>query len=127
MTSRSLIEVKGSAQLARSLRKAGADAKDLKAVNRKAASLVVPAAQGQAPVKSGRLTKTIRAGATQKAGIIRAGRASVPYAGPIHWGWPGHHIKPHPYLADAAKATEPAWVNLYENEIKRIIEQVQGS
>lgn len=127
MANRSLIEVKGSAQLARSLRKAGADAKDLKAVNRKAADLVVPAAQSQVPVRSGRLAKTIRAGATQKAGVIRAGRASVPYAGPIHWGWPGHHIKPHPYLADAAKATGPAWVNLYETEIKRIIEQVQGA
>ena len=127
MANRSLIEVKGSAQLARSLRKAGADAKDLKAVNRKAADLVVPAAQSQVPVRSGRLAKTIRAGATQKAGVIRAGRASVPYAGPIHWGCPGHHIQPHPYLADAAKATEPAWVNLYETEIKRIIEQVQGA
>jgi len=127
VANRSLIEVKGSAQLARTLRKAGADAKDLREVNKKAAQLVVPAAQGQAPVKSGRLSSSIRAGATQKAGVIRAGKKSVPYAGVIHWGWPGHHIKPHHYLTDAAKQTEPAWVELYDQEIKKIIEQVQGA
>lgn len=127
MSKRSLIEINGASQLARTMRKAGADAKDLKAVNRKAADVVVPAAQGLAPVRSGRLEGSIRAGATQKAGVVRAGRKAVPYAGPIHWGWPGHHIKPHPFLADAAKQTEPGWVALYEQEIQKIIEQIQGA
>lgn len=127
MAKRSAVEIKGSAQLARTLRKAGADAKDLRAVNRKAAEVVVPAGRGLVPVKSGKLSASIRAGATQKAGVIRAGKASVPYAGPIHWGWPGHHIKPHTFLVDAAKSTEPTWVELYNEEITRIIEQVQGA
>jgi HK97 gp10 family phage protein len=124
---RSLIEVKGASQLARTLRKAGADAKDLKDVNRKAADVVVPVAKSEVPARSGRLEGSIRAGATQKAGVIRAGRKAVPYAGPIHWGWPGHHIKSHPFLADAAKTTEPKWVNLYEEEMKKLLEQVQGA
>ncbi|WEV67969.1 HK97 gp10 family phage protein [Bifidobacterium sp. ESL0769] len=126
MAKRSLIEIKGASQLARTLRKAGADAKDLKDVNRKAADVVVPVAKGGVPVRSHRLENSIRSGATQKAGVIRAGRKSVPYAGPIHWGWPGHHIKPHTFLTDAAKSTEPEWTELYEQEIKKIIEQVQG-
>ncbi|WEV47012.1 HK97 gp10 family phage protein [Bifidobacterium sp. ESL0690] len=126
MTGKSLIEVKGASQLARTLRKAGADSKDLRNVNKKAAQVVVPAAQGRVPVRSGALQRSIRAGATQKAGVIRAGKKSVPYAAPIHWGWPGHHIKPNTFLTDAAKQTEPAWVDIYNEEIQKIINQVQG-
>lgn len=127
MAQRSLIEVQGASRLVRTMRKAGVDAKDLRDVNKRAAALVVPSAQSQAPSRSGRLRRSIRAGATQKAGVVRAGRSSVPYAGPIHWGWPKHNIKPHPYLTDAAKATEPAWVGLYEREMLKLLETIQGA
>lgn len=127
MSKRSAIEVKGSAQLARTLRKAGADMKDLRAVNRKAAASIIPTARAETPIRSGRLQQSVRAGATQKAGVLRAGKASVPYAGPIHWGWRDHHIQPHPFLVDAARQTEPTWVGIYESEIKKLLEQVQGA
>ena len=52
---------------------AGADLKDLRDINEQAAQIVAPAAKALAPQRSGRLAKSIRAGATQKAGVVRAG------------------------------------------------------
>ena len=69
----SQLQLKGAAQLAKGLRQAGADLKDLRDINEQAAQIVAPAAKALAPQRSGRLAKSIRAGATQKAGVVRAG------------------------------------------------------
>ena len=88
------IQLKGASELARGLKKAGADMKDLRQVNKEAAQIVVPEAKSLAPHKSGKLAASVRAGATQKAGVVRAGSKRVPYAGVINYGWPGHNINP---------------------------------
>jgi hypothetical protein len=123
---RAVGEVEGAAQLRRTLKKAGVDMKQLAAANREAAQTVAAAARPTTPVRLGNLAKSVRAGATQKAGIVRAGRGSLPYAGPIHWGWPARGIKPHPWIADAAKATEPQWVSDYIEHVDRVLDQVRG-
>ena len=90
----SQLQLKGAAQLAKGLRQAGADLKDLRDINEQAAQIVAPAAKALAPQRSGRLAKSIRAGATQKAGVVRAGNnGKVKYAGVINYGWPKHNIK----------------------------------
>ena len=74
--------VVGQKRFVSTMRKAGADMKELKEVNRQAANIALPAVRNLAPRgKNGRLASSIRVGATQKAGVIRAGRKSVPYAG----------------------------------------------
>jgi hypothetical protein len=63
---------------------------------RQVAQLVVraaPPARRTAPARSP--PPAGRAG--QTAAVVRAGRASVPYAGPIHWGWPSRHITAQPF------------------------------
>lgn len=76
--------VVGQKRFVSTMRKAGADMKELKEVNRQAANIALPAVRNLAPRgKNGRLASSIRVGATQKAGVIRAGRKSVPYAGVI--------------------------------------------
>ncbi len=91
--------VVGQKRFVQTMRKAGAELDELKGVNREAAEIALPAVQALAPVsKTGRLSKSLRAGATKKAGVIRAGRKAVPYAGPVNYGWPGHHIKPRLYV-----------------------------
>ena len=82
------IQLKGASELARGLKKAGADMKDLRQVNKEAAQIVVPEAKNLAPKgKTGKLAASVRAGATQKAGVVRAGSKRVPYAGVIDYGW----------------------------------------
>lgn len=120
--------VVGQKRFVSTMRKAGADMKELKQINSQAAELAAPSARSRAPHgKSGRLAGSIRAGATQKAGVVRAGRKSVPYAGVINYGWPKRHIKPRSFVNDAVAATEPQWTKLYEQFIKKTLNQVQGA
>lgn len=118
------IQLKGAKELARGLKQAGADLKDLKAVNRQAAQIVVPEAKSLAPSRSGRLAASVRAGATQKAGVVRVGSKRVPYAGPINYGWPKHNIKPTWFANRAAKNTEPQWTQLYADAVQKIINRI---
>jgi hypothetical protein len=128
---RASFTVNGSSTLARTLRKAGVDIKELKPVNREAAEIAATEAREAAPVVSGRLRNSIRVGATNRAGVIRAGNnrstsSGVPYAGPYHWGWPSRGIAAHPFIATAARQTEPRWRALYERFTNRVLNKVKG-
>lgn len=118
------LQLKGARELARGLKQAGADLKDLRQVNKQAAQLVVPEAKSLAPHKTGRLAASVRAGATQKAGVVRAGSKRIPYAGVINYGWPGHNIKPTRFATKAAKNTEPQWTQLYADAVQKIIDRI---
>ena len=107
------IQLKGASELARGLKKAGADMKDLRQVNKEAAQIVVPEAKSLAPHKSGKL-----------AASVRAGSKRVPYAGVINYGWPGHNIKPTHFANQAAKNTEPQWTQLYADAVQKIINRI---
>ena len=86
---------------------------------------MAPAAKALAPQRSGRLAKSIRAGATQKAGVVRAGNnGKVKYAGVINYGWPKHNIKATMFANKAAKNTEPQWTQLYADAVQKIINRI---
>lgn len=121
------VRVEGAARLRRTLRAAGEDLTALKDANRAAADIAARGGQALAPVRSGHIRGTVRAGGTVAAGVVRAGRKSVPYAGPIHWGWPKRGIKPQPFLSLGAQATEPTWLPLFEVHVKTAIQQIKGT
>jgi hypothetical protein len=123
---RPAVEVEGLRQLRRSLKAAGLSLQDLKDAHAQVAQLVVRAAAPRAPRRTGRLVATDRAAGTQTAAIVRAGRASVPYAGPIHWGWPARHIPAQPWLYDAAVQSREEWTGLYLHALEDIIDKVEG-
>jgi hypothetical protein len=52
---------------------------------------------------------------------VRAGRTSVPYAGPIHFGWPAHNIEPTPFLYDALDQRRSEVIDLYEQRVGDLI------
>lgn len=133
------VNVQGGARLRSTMRKAGVDVKQLTAINKQAAATVTTAARATAPVgkpsrkrgrgrpkSGGALKASIRAGATTKAGVIRAGGARVPYANVQHWGWPKRNISPQYFISDAAIRTEPVWVKEYEKHMNAVIKQVKG-
>lgn len=120
--------VVGQKRFVQTMRKAGADMKELKDVNRQAADIALPAVRSLAPRgKTGRLASSVRAGATQKAGVIRAGRKSVPYAGVINYGWPARRIKPRLFVNNGVASTEGAWQRLYKQFIDRTMSQIKGA
>lgn len=120
------VRVLGERELKRTLRRAGRDLDEVKDAHRKAAAFVANAAAARAPRRTGALASTVRGNNAARKATVSAGRARVPYAGPIHWGWPARNITAQPFIADAAQDTEPAWVRLYLDDIKDIIGKVRG-
>ena len=109
--------VVGQKRFVQTMRKAGADMKELKEVNRQAANIALPAVRSLAPRgKTGRL-----------AGSIRAGRKTVPYAGPINYGWPARNIRPRTFVNDAVASTESQWAKEYETFVKKTMNQIKGA
>ena len=127
MASGPTVEVEGARQLRAGLKKAGADLNDLKTAHAAVAALVTAAAKGRAPKKTGRLAGSIRGSKAKTSVTIRAGGASLPYAGPIHWGWPARNIAANPFISDAATSTESQWVALYFKEIESIVGKIKGA
>jgi len=106
---RSAIEVQGAKKLIRQINQLDNGLKqELKGVFIESAAIVYRRALPKVPVRSGRLKDTVRKSATTRQGSVKAGNAKVPYAGPIHFGWPnrpnynkewfGGPIAPNPFL-----------------------------
>lgn len=114
----------GAKPLRKKLKAAGVELKDMTAAHRKVSTYVTTEAKPQAPHRTGRLKASMRPGATQKTAVMRAGSASVPYANPIHWGWPKRNIAPQPWLWHAANETEPTWVHIYLDAVEDIVQGI---
>lgn len=126
MTRQAVVQVEGARELRKALKKAGDDLADMKALNQAIGNVVVAAARGKAPTRTGALGGSLRAANIVGGVTVRAGSAGVPYAGPIHWGWPARNIKAQPFVVEAAQSTEAEWVAMYEAEVDRILEKVEG-
>ena len=122
------IEIEGGVKLRKALKQANIDLKELTAINRRAAAIVADRAKATAPRgsdKGGHISITVRPGATQRAGIVRVGNKSKPYAGVVHYGWRARNVrKVTPWVIIAAQDTEPQWLTQYHEELKRIIERI---
>lgn len=121
------LEVEGLRTLRRTLKAAGVSLSDLKDAHAQVANLVVRAASPAAPRRSGALAASTRGSGTQAAAIVRAGRSSVPYAGPVHWGWRVRHIAAQPWLYEAAVDSQDQWTGLYLSALEKIIDTIEGA
>ena len=122
------VRVEGARELRKSLKAAGVEMADLKAVNANVAAMVASAASAAAPRgASGRLAASVRGNKAVGTARISAGTAGVPYAGPIHWGWPARNIEPQPFIADTALALQDQWISLYEAGIAEVLAKVEGA
>lgn len=118
------IEVEGARELRAALKRAGDDASDLKDANQAAGQVVVEEARSIVPKLSGRLEGSIRASRAKGSATVKAGGAQLPYAGVIHFGWPGHNIDPNPFLYDALDARRNEVIAAYQDAIDRITERI---
>ena len=121
------VRVEGLGALVRELKRAGESIDDLKEANQAAGRIVLDAAEARVPRRTGRLAASGRVNRAAKKAEVRFGSARVPYAAPIHWGWAKRHIKPHPFVTDAAEATQPAWLAEYERELQKVLNKVGGA
>lgn len=121
------IRVEGLDELARSMKRAGADIEELKDAHYRAAQIVASRAAQIAPKRSGKLAGSIRPTRQVRRARVVAGRSSVPYAAPIHWGWPSHNITAQPFMSDAAQQTESDWVAAYMADVQTALDKVKGA
>lgn len=138
------VKVTGAKELRRSIRQIeDAAAKkgmqgELKTAYRTAARVVEIAAKGEAPKRSGRLAGTIKAkGTTTGAAVTAGGTKRVPYAGPIHWGWPsrpnrprgwrGGPISANKFMVRAAMDSRDVVKEVLEDELNKVLKRVMPS
>lgn len=100
-------------------------------LNKESAAVVAVTARAFAPVGQpphdkhpGLLASTVKAGATQRTGYVRAGSASAPYAAPIHWGWASRNIAPNEFMRRALGFDAPAIGELWRRGFRALIEEV---
>lgn len=107
----------------------GTPDKALKAANNEVANIVAQAAKAGAHFKhpTGRLVRSIKAASTITTAIVRAGGNSVPYAGPIHWGWYYDkkwfiykNISPNPFLSKALGYNRDKILATYKEQVDKM-------
>ena len=115
------VRVAGARELRAALREMDTGlARQMTPIHKHVAEYIVPRAQAITPRRSGDLAASITARATiTRARIV----ATMPYAAPIHWGWPTHHIDPTYYVVNAAEASEPGWLEIYINGVQDLIDR----
>ncbi len=136
-----VVKVTGAKELRKAIRqvedaaaKKGMQA-DLKGAYRTAGRAVEVQAKMEAPRRSGRLAGSVKAvGTTTGAKIVAGGLKSVPYAGPIHYGWPsrpnkskrwrGGPIAANPFLTRAAYGSIDIVKDVLAEELQRVLDKV---
>lgn len=115
------IEVEGGPQLQRAFKKLGDRADDLKGLHGDIGEMVADTAESLVPVESGELQESISSSSRKTGATVLAGRRSVPYAGPIHFGWRARNIEPQPFLYDALDDRRDDIVRRYNDGIDDLV------
>lgn len=116
------LEIEGLRDLQKALRNLTEDSRnDMKETHRKAGQIVVDGAARLVPVRSGALLASLKSAPTQRQGRVRVGSAAVPYAGPIHFGWPARNIKPNPFIYEVLDGRRQEVYALYSQRISELI------
>lgn len=131
MAGKPLIEVKGARRLRSTMRQAGIDMAQMKGAHAAAARIAAAGAKSRAPYETGKLASTVRSSGTTTSGVVRAGFKRTPYAGPIEWGWPAGSgpkgtFGGESFISAGARETESAWVQVYQNEVTKILGTIKG-
>lgn len=118
------VKVLGLAQLSRDIKKA--DSELVKEIKKEAkvalTDLVKPAAERRVPVGlTGKLKKSIRVSVVSAKASLMAGRKTVPYANPIHWGWPSRGIAKTEFLTEAIYEKQDKIEGAYFRVVDRLL------
>lgn len=118
------IEVKGLRKLNKTIKTLADEGlnETLKATNKEAAETVATAAKPRVPRLTGLLAATLRTSATVRNGAVRVGNARIPYAKPIHFGWPKRNISPNPFLYSALDDRKYEIERLYQERVGDVLD-----
>ena len=117
------VQVDGLRPLLRDLERAGADVEDMKDGMSEIADYFADYAQRPSvlPRKSGRLANTARGNRAKGSARVTIGRASVPYAGPIVYGWPRRNIRPSGALEKMDREANSVGFDMLEQAVETVM------
>jgi len=116
------LEIDGLRQVQKAMRSFSDDSRnDMKETHRRAGQIVVDGAARLVPVRSGALLASLKSAPTQRQGRVRVGSAAVPYAGPIHFGWPARKIQPNPFIYEVLDNRRQEVYAIYAQRISELI------
>ena len=118
------VKVTGDEQVRAQFKALGFKARDLERAFAQIGSEVVSDARALAPKVTGRLAADIRANRAKTRASISVGRASVPYAGPVNYGWPRRNIAPSMFMNRAADDKADSAAVQLAREMQRLIDSV---
>lgn len=120
------LNAKGLRTAASQFRAAGVDMQQLKGAYKKMAGVVKNNTGHVVPHRSGDLKRTLRASATQKSGVVRAGNSKIVYAGVINYGWPRHNIKAQHFMQTGLAMSEAEVISLYAQAIDDALKSINS-
>jgi hypothetical protein len=116
------LQIEGLGDVQKAMRNFADDSRnDMKETHRKAGQIIVDGAARLVPVRTGALLASLKSVPTQRQGRVRVGSAAVPYAGPIHFGWPDRNIRPNPFIYEVLDGRRAEVLKLYEERINQLI------
>ncbi len=115
------VKVENLSRTLRELKKIGLRVEDLKDAFAQIASEATDAIVRHTPKRSGRLAGSVRGNRAQGKAVVRAGRAAVPYAGAINYGWSARNIEPAQFMQKGEQEYQPQAVRRLEAEINETI------
>lgn len=121
MAAGSDIQLTGVREAARDLERLGVRVEDLRAAFDRISSEALPVYQGFTPLRTGRLRGDFRPARTKNRAALYVGRTSVPYAGPINYGWAARTIAPANFIARGDEVMGPRAVDAIEAELNHLI------
>lgn len=117
------VRVEGLTKVVRDLQSLGLEIDDLKDAFSEIAAEGARVAAGFAPVRKGTLAGSVRGNRAKSKAVVTAGRARIPWAGPINYGWKKRNIKPALFMQRADEVMQPRALAELERAIEKKIRE----
>lgn len=118
------VKVDGLNRLVKDMQALGVEVTDLKAAFGDIAERGARLAASFAPRDSGKLRASIRGNQAKNKAVVLAGKARVPYAGAINYGWRARNIEPSRFMQRADAVLAPDAAKEIDTELTRLIKQL---
>ncbi|PJJ48298.1 hypothetical protein CLV56_4003 [Mumia flava] len=115
------LKVEGLNRVVRDLQTLGLELEDLKTAFSNIARTGASVMARYVPARTGRLRGDVRGNRAKSKAVVAVGRSTIPYAGPIQWGWPARNIAPAGFFERTDAVMDDVAVRMLEDEINNQI------